>query len=148
MERWRSTFRDGFAPALSTAGLTALRNALRSDDPRLHQGSTTLPTSNAVCGSYPCEGACALGFCGWQGAGLASIGEVEEFFSRACWEADQRLGETAACRWFLNWFDDAPRAEMRRDLLAEVELALALRHPPIEVLRPRQPVRSTARMAV
>lgn len=148
MELWRATFRDGFAPSLSTIGLLALREALWRDDPRLHQGSTTMPASHVAAATYPCEGACALGFCGWQGTGLASIGEVEEFFSRTCWEADQRLGEPAACRWFLNWFDDTPRHEMRRDLLAEVELALALRHPPIEVRRDRQSAVGTARVAV
>ena len=69
---------------------------------------------------WPVEAACALGYCGWQGDGLETVGEVEEFFARACFEADQRLGEPAACRWFLNWFDDTPRDEMRRELLAEV----------------------------
>jgi hypothetical protein len=136
MERWRTVFRDGFEPSLTTVGLLALREALRNDDRRLHQGATTTPVPHVAHADWPCEGACALGFCGWQGGGLASVGEVEEFFSRLCWEADQRLGEPAACRWFLNWFDDVPRDEMRRDLLAEVELALALRHPPIEVRRP------------
>ena len=57
----------------------------------------------------------------------ATVGQVEEFFAKACYQADQRLGEPAACRWFLNWFDNTPRAEMRRELLAEVELALAVR---------------------
>ena len=33
----------------------------------------------------------------------------------------ERLGEPAACRWFLNWFDDTPRDQMRRELLAEVK---------------------------
>ena len=42
-------------------------------------------------------------------------------------EADTRLGEPAAVRYFLNWFDDTPRDEMRRQLLAEVNRALAER---------------------
>jgi hypothetical protein len=37
------------------------------------------------------------------------------------------LGEPAACRWLLNWFDEAPRDEMRRLLLAEVSRTLAQR---------------------
>jgi hypothetical protein len=141
MERWRITWRNGFAPALSTPNLVCLRDALRHDDPRLQQGSTTRPAAHCVAADYPCEGACALGFCGWQ-AGCLSVGEVEEFFARACWEADERLGEPAACRWFLNWFDDTPRQQMRGDLLAEVELALALRHPPAE---PKRPARNASR---
>jgi hypothetical protein len=78
---------------------------------------------------WPVEAACALGFCGWQGEELETVGQVEEFFARLCFEADQRLGEPAACRWFLNWFDDTPRADMRRELLGEVERALAERLP-------------------
>ena len=64
--------------------------------------------------------------------GLHTVGEVEEHFAQACFEADRRLGEPAACRWFLNWFDDAPRAEMRRELLVEVELELRNREASTE----------------
>ncbi len=35
--------------------------------------------------------------------------------------------EPAACRWFLNWYDETPRHEMRRCLLAEVNRVLARR---------------------
>lgn len=129
MERWRNVWRNGFAPALSQPGLTALRDALRGDDARLTQGSTTTPPPLLCVQDWPCEGACALGFCGWQGEGLATVGEVEEYFAKSCYEADHRLGEPAACRHFLNWFDDSPREAMRRDLLAEVELTLATRVP-------------------
>lgn len=138
MERWRNVWRDGFLPSLPTAGLVALREALRRDDHRLHQGATTTPLAHVAWTDYPCEGACALGFCGWQGKSLASVGEVEEFFNQACWEADQRLGEPAACREFLNWFDDVPRSVMRRELLSEVERALALRLPPTQIRRATQ----------
>ena len=55
------------------------------------------------------------------------MGEVEEYFARSCLEADERLGEAAACRWFLNWFDDTPREEMRDELLGEVERAIEAR---------------------
>ena len=129
MESWRNVWRNGFVPALSRFGLSALRDALRGDDARLTQGSTTTPPPLLCVQDWPCEGACALGFCGWQGEGLTTVGEVEEYFAKCCFEADHRLGEPAACRHFLNWFDDAPRDEMRRELLAEVELALATRVP-------------------
>ena len=115
MESWRLVWREGFVPVLSTAGLESLRDALRGDDPRLTQGSTTTPPPLMCVQDWPVEAACALGFCGWQGDELETVGEVEEFFARVCFEADQRLGEPAACRWFLNWFDDTPRDEMRRD---------------------------------
>ena len=136
MESWRMVWRDGFAPLLSTTGLMSLRDALRGDDPRLVQGATTTPPPLLCVQDWPVESCCALGYCGWQGDRLDTVGEVEEFFAKCCFEADARLGEPAACRWFLNWFDDTPRADMRRELLAEVELALADR---LEVGRPVTP---------
>jgi hypothetical protein len=129
IESWRMVWREGFAPVLSTAGLVALQQALRSDDHRLTQGSTTTPPPLMCVQDWPVEAACALGFCGWQGEDLETVGEVEEFFARACFEADERLGEPAACRWFLNWFDDTPRDQMRKLLLDEVERVLAERIP-------------------
>jgi hypothetical protein len=133
MESWRIVWRDGFAPGLSTAGLAALRDALRVDDVRLVQGSTTTPPPLMCVQGWPVEAACALGFCGWQGDGLATVGEVEEHFAKACFDADVRLKEAAACRRFLDWFDDTPRDEMRRELLAEVERSLAERAEPVAV---------------
>lgn len=127
MESWKLVWRDGFAPALSTKALEALREALQKDDPRLTQGSTTTPPPLMCVQDWPVEAACALGFCGWQGEDLETVGQVEEFFARLCFEADQRIGEPAGCRHFLNWFDDTPRGEMCRELLAEVELSLSER---------------------
>jgi hypothetical protein len=105
-----------------------LRQALVSDDTRLLQGATTTPPPLQCVQDWPVEAACALGYCGWQGEGLETVAEVEEFFARMCFEIDHRLGEPAACRWFLNWFDETPREEMRQQLLAEVYLTLAERH--------------------
>ena len=135
MESWRIVWRDGFVPVLPREGLEALAKALREDDPRLTQGRTTTPPPLMCVQDWPVEAACALGFCGAatlggfkdDGPGAATVGDVEEFFAKACFDADQRLGEPASCRFWLNWFDDSPRAEMRRELLAEVELALAER---------------------
>jgi hypothetical protein len=76
---------------------------------------------------WPCEGACLVGYAGWKGEHLETVGDVEEYFARACFEADQRLGEPAGCRWLLNFFDDTPRDEMRRELLFEVERELERR---------------------
>jgi len=127
MESWRKTWREGLAPQLSVPALTALRRALLTDDARLLQGATTSPPPLQCVQDWQVEAACALGYCGWLGSGLATVAEVEEFFARMCFEADQLLGEPAACRWFLNWYDDTPRDEMRRQLLAEVNRALAQR---------------------
>lgn len=127
MESWRNVWRKGLAPLLSTDSLDALRSALINDDPRLMQGATCSPPPLQCVQDWPVEGACALGYCGWQGDGLETVAEVEEFFARMCFEMDQLLGEPAACRWFLNWFDETPRDDMRRELLVEVQRSLAQR---------------------
>jgi hypothetical protein len=127
MESWRKVWREGLEPLLTTEALQALRAALQNDDPRLVQGATTSPPPLMCVQDWPVEAACALGYCGWVGDGLETVGEVEEFFARMCFETDSRLGEPAACRWFLNWFDETPRDVMRRELLVEVHRALASR---------------------
>jgi hypothetical protein len=121
MESWRLVWREGFAPVMPLAGLCALSEALRTDDPRLTQGSLVTPPPLMVVQDWPVEASDAVTYIGWQGLGLNTVGEAEGFFCRCCFEADQRLGEPAGCRWFLNWFDDTPREEMRRELFAEVE---------------------------
>src|SRR5215210_7646809 len=125
MESWRNVWRTGVATLLSTESLEALREALATDDPRLLQGATTTPPPLQCVQDWPVEAACALGYCGWVGGGLESVAEVEEYFARMCFEIDRRLGEPAACRWFLNWFDETLRERMRELLLAEVERAQA-----------------------
>jgi hypothetical protein len=129
METWRKVWRDGFVPLLSTVGLQALRSALIHDDRRLLQGVTTSPSPISCQRDWPVDGTCAVGFCAWHGEGIDTIGEIEQHFAESCREADRRLGEPGACRYFLNWFDDAPRDQMRRALLEEVELNLADRFP-------------------
>jgi len=121
MEAWRKVWREGLVPQLSTRALEALRRALTSDDPRLLQGATTSPPPLQCVQDWAVEAACALGYCGWQGEGLRTVAEVESYFAKLCFAADQKLGESAMVRWFLNWFDDTPRAEMRRQLLLEVD---------------------------
>ena len=127
MESWRKVWREGVEPLVSTEGLEALRQGLTNDDARLLQGATTTPPPLMCVQDWPVEAACALGYCGWVGDGLETVGEVEEFFARMCFAIDQRVGEPAGCRWVLNWFDETPRDEMRRLLLAEVSRALTER---------------------
>jgi len=129
MESWRNVWRDGLAPVLSTAGLVALRDAVVTNDDRLMQGATTTPPPLQCVQDWPVEAACGVGYCGWQGEALETVVEVEEYFAKVCHEVDQRLGEPAGCRWFLNWFDDTPRDQMRRELLTEINRSLAQRTP-------------------
>lgn len=127
MENWKLVWREGLAPLLSTPSLNVLKRALTCDDPCLIQGATTKPPPLQMVEDWSVECACAVGFCGWQGENLETVKEVEEYFARKCFEVDQRLGEPAACRWFLNWFDETPREEMRTQLLSEVIMTLAER---------------------
>ncbi len=127
MHKWRRIWREGLAPQLSSAGLRALQSALFNDDIRLVQGVTCFPPPLDLLGKCAVGGACAIGFSGWQGDGLTRIEQVDAYFVHVCDVADAALHEAAGCRYFLNWFDETPRAEMRRELLAEVNLALAMR---------------------
>jgi hypothetical protein len=124
METWRDVFRRGVAPQLSLRGLFALRDALRRDDPRLTQGATTTPPPLGCVTDWPCEGACLIGYAGWIGDGLATVGEVESFFGFVCGKADAALNEISGVRHLLDAFDDWPREEMIANLLPEIEMAI------------------------
>lgn len=121
----RASFVNGIAPVVSTAALRRLLAAVEADDPALIQGATTTPAPLLILADWPVEAACALGFCGWRGEGLETVAQVEEYFATTCFKADQGLGEPAGCRWFLNWFDETPRPEMRRDLAELLREVLA-----------------------
>jgi hypothetical protein len=127
LETWRKVWRDGVAPNLTTLGLEALQRALRDDDERLLQGATISPPPLLCLQDWPVEAACPIGFCGWQGDGLHTVDEVEEYFARVCFEVNQVLGEPAAIGYFLNWFDEEPRSHVRGELMHEVSRTLAQR---------------------
>jgi hypothetical protein len=82
-----------------------------------------LPPPLQCVRDWPCESACAIASCCafTDNVTLKGVGEVEEHFAPVCFDADQALGEPAAVRWFLNWFDETPRNEMRPALLVEVD---------------------------
>lgn len=125
MPSWKYVWRNGFSKVMSKQALEALRDGLQANDPRLIQGATTSPPPLMCVADWPCEGGCLIAFSGWQGEGKAKVGEVEEYFAEICFNADLSLGQPAACRWLLNWYDDTDRSEMIRELLPEVELAIA-----------------------
>lgn len=125
LQSWVWAWRFGMAPVLSVQHLEALRVALVNDDKRLAQGLTTTPPPLVCVSDWPVEEACPLAYCGWQGDGLGTVKDVEEFFATKCHEADQHLGSPADCRFFLNWVDQTPRDEMRAALLIEVSRSLA-----------------------
>lgn len=127
MKAWQRVWREGIAPELSVEGLRALEAALLRDDPRLAQGYTTSPPAFEIMADSPVEAACAVAFAGWQGDGISQVGDVGEFYSSVLVNADYRLKEHGACHHFLNWFDETPRAEVRKALLPEVRLAIESR---------------------
>ncbi len=127
MESWKKVWREGVAPSLSIKHLLALKAGLEKDDPNLIQEATTSPPPLVCVRDWPVEAACLLGYCGWRGEGRQTVESVEEFFARICFEADERLGEPAAVRWLLNYWDDTPREEARRNILTEVLRTLAQR---------------------
>ena len=129
MESWRKVWREGVAPSLSERELQVLRMGLLTDDPTLMQGGTTSPPPLDCVLDWEVEAACGLSYCGWKTDAGSTVQEVEEYFARKCFEADQRIGECGIIRHFLNFFDDTPRAEMRRQLLEEVNRELDSRLP-------------------
>jgi hypothetical protein len=137
MESWRKVWRDGFLPQFSTRSLLALQRGLKDNDGRLTQGATSIPAPHESVLDWPIEGACVLGFGAWQGDGVETVGDLESHFAEACFEADRRLGEPAAVRYFLNWYDDVPRDVMRRELLAEISRELPRRHD-ADIFAPRR----------
>ncbi len=120
MERWQRIWRMGIGPRLSPAALEKLRNGLAKNDARLIQGRTTTPPALAGLEGADVEAACAIGYAGWRGEGHDTVGALSSYFEAVCSAVDGDLGEPAACRHFLDWFDATPRETMRRRLLDEV----------------------------
>lgn len=132
-DRWRAAWRQGITPKLSDRALAALRDGLAANDPRLIQGAntvghfsplaTTRPRSSRA--TLPVAAACPLGFCGWIGDGLETVGEVEEYFADLI-NACDCIGLFAG-RWFTCWFDETERSVAFPALLAEVTAEIARR---------------------
>jgi hypothetical protein len=126
---WQRVFRLGILPDVSTKALHAFRQALIEDSPLLIQGSTTSPPALHCVTDWTVEGACGLCWLTTDGdkPDVFTVGQLERLFMDAAWECYKRLGEPGAIRYWLNWFDDAPRGEMRAALLAEIDRAIAER---------------------
>jgi len=129
MESWRKVWREGILPETSTPGLEACLAGLERNDTRIIQGATTTPPPLQCVQDWPTEAADLIGYSFWIGdaKGEATVAEVEEYFAKVCYEVDCRLGEPAACRWFINWFDDTPRDKMRVQMIQELRINIAQR---------------------
>jgi hypothetical protein len=132
MTSWQIVLRDGFLPLFSTERLAATLEALEKDDSRLTQGSTATPPPLMGVQDWPVEACCPISYFAADDPFESTVGEVEEAFAKACFDADQRLGEPAACRWLLNWIDDTDRQTMLTELAAEVRTELAKRKSLVE----------------
>jgi hypothetical protein len=131
VENWLTVWRQGFAPQASGAGLLLLRLRLQKQlvdpikdlaehDCLLLRGTTTFPAAIDGMQDWPCEAACPVGTLAIAD-GAVTVEEVQNRFGQMCFNADQWLGEPAACRWFLGWYDEAPWQEVRGRLLAELD---------------------------
>lgn len=124
MTSYETVFKRGFAPGLSDAQLESLRSALAADDPRVIQGATTTPPPLRAVQDWPVQATCPITWTGWQGGqnpDCTTVGAAEEHFARLCFEADRRLGEEAACRWYLNAVDDLPRDEIWAETIRMID---------------------------
>ncbi len=150
MESWRLVLTEGFFPQWSRQTLERALKALEEDNPKLTQGSTTTPPPLQCVQDWPCEACDLIAFCSVDDPFGSTVGEVEEGFAQSAFTADQLLGEPAACRWWLNHFDDSPRirvftetaAAIRKELerrgviVLPTDLSAALRrHPDDTVLK-------------
>jgi hypothetical protein len=126
-EAAKKVWHEGFAPLLSVEALQALRDGLAGNDASLIQGATTNPPPLHCVADCPCEGACAVSYAAWKGDNLVDVREVEEAFAAACFQCDNAIGKYADCRWFLNYWDETPRAELFAQFLPEVEKSLLAR---------------------
>lgn len=127
-ESWKKVFHEGFAPSFTIPQLQFLRALVANNQESLIQGGTCVPEPLACVLDFPVESACfvaAAGVYEHDGFGHATVEEVENFFARACYECDERLGEPLACRWFLNYFDETPREHLLAELLPELDKAIA-----------------------
>jgi hypothetical protein len=126
-QMWQNVFRVGLAPQLTEDDLLALAGGLEADDRRLAQGCTSDPPPMKGLWDFPVHTCCPISFVGLVARGLATVGQVDEWFAQVCFRIDELFGEKAASRWLLNYLDDTPRERMREELLAEVRAELARR---------------------
>jgi hypothetical protein len=131
VEHWLKVWRDGFQPQATGAALLLLRLRLQkqeidpledlgNQDCRLLRGTTTYPPALGGMLDWPCDAGCAVTTLALT-EDRATVEQANNAFGRMCLEADRRLGEEAACRWFLNFYDQAPWPVVRAGLLAELD---------------------------
>jgi hypothetical protein len=125
MEVWRHAFRNGFAVVLPIKGLIGLLQALEKNDSRLITGSTCFPPPLQCYQNDFVEQCCPVAWAAaWGAPTCYPVSELEMLFAQACWDASALLGDPSASRHLLNWIDATDRAEIRRELIPELRLAI------------------------
>ena len=116
-------------PSSTTRGLEGLQKALEENQTSLLTGATTFPPPLQCTANEPVEKCCPLCYALLDGKRpeAVSVGPLETRFAEACWNADERTGIPGGIRYFLNWIDTTSWGDVRKELLAEVKLALAER---------------------
>lgn len=127
MESWKLVLRTGFLPLWKTEVLERAVALMKADSPFLTQGSTTTPPPLMCVQDWPAEACDIVAYCSVDDAFSCTVGQVEEGFAKSCFGADTALGEPAACRWFLHFWDDTPRGECFRLVIEEFERELESR---------------------
>lgn len=126
---WVEVWRHHVAPRLPALGLVALAAALREDDPRIVQEVNAMPDrgyrGEPDWRHHGVRAACPLCFAGWHGEGLATVGEVEDWFGGLAGAVND--GRPDALSWLLAWIDETERPAMLAGLLAEVEREIGRR---------------------
>jgi len=116
----RIVFEKGFAPQFSTETLILFQYALEENSDKIVQGSTTVPAPSLALSDWPCQSACAIGSLAWeQQYGWedgVTVSEIDEAFIASAMKCDALMNEQAACRYFLNWFDEGDRATVFAEL--------------------------------
>lgn len=123
MESWRYVWRNGIAPLLNDEQLYALLGGLVNDDSSLIQGQTTNPPPLLSMADEPCRGGCLVAYALWKGT-EKTVGEIELEFARIYFDCGSQLGDQDAIRYFLSWFDRAPRREAIDSMIGEAAESL------------------------
>lgn len=128
MESWRKVWREGIAPQLSTKALEELRYGLEKDSDFLLQGACSKPPMLECNYDKECEGGCAMVYGAWMAGEVKTVGQADEYFHNIVASQLMSDGCDNCVRDFLNWFDDTPRDEMRREMIREVDNELIIRN--------------------
>ena len=124
IEPWRRVWRNGIAPQLSGRQLYALHTALKINSGTLTQETVVAPLVS-LDEYAEVEQCCPSAFPGLM-AGCTSVYELFMWWKTLCNRCDLYIAEKGTMAQYLNWESVTPRDVMRRELLAECTLALAM----------------------